>query len=106
MKTNHAVPLALGLLAVALSAGAQDRMSQSSDRNGNTTTIRSGQPAPVNYGPAPSFDQLDPDHDGTISRDEASAYPPLLNDFDFITHHGNTITRKQYERWNASQNRQ
>ncbi|MEP6482862.1 MAG: hypothetical protein ABJB01_00330 [Rudaea sp.] len=106
MKTNLFAPFTLSLLAFAVSAHAQDSMSQHTDRNGNTTTIRSGQPAPVNYGPAPSFEQLDADRSGTVSRDEASAYPPLLNDFDFIAHHVNTISRKQYERWNASQNRQ
>lgn len=106
MKVNSLlVPLALGLVVVATSASAQDRTMTQTDRAGNTTTIRSGQPAPVNYGPAPSYEQLDPDHDGIITRDEAATYPPLLNDFDFIAHHANTITRKQYERWVATQAR-
>ena len=99
------VPLTLGLFAIASAASAQDHTMQQTDRQGNTTTIRSGQPAPVNYGPAPSYDQLDPDRDGIITREEAATYPPLLNDFDFIAHHANTITRKQYERWVATQAR-
>ncbi len=98
------VPLTLGALAAA--ASAQDATSQTTDRNGNTLIVHSGQPAPVNYGPAPSFEQLDADHNGAVSRDEAAAYPPLLNDFDFIAHHANSISRKQFERWNATQNRQ
>ena len=73
----------------------------------NTVIVNSGQPAPMNYGPAPSFEQLDVNHDGRISRDEAEAYIPLFNDFDFLAHHANSISRSgQFERWNASQNRQ
>jgi hypothetical protein len=106
MKVNSLlVSLTLGLFVIASSASAQDRTNTQTDRAGNTMTIRSGQPAPVNYGPAPSYEQLDPDHDGIITREEAATYPPLLNDFDFIAHHANTITRKQYERWVATQTR-
>ena len=104
MKVNSLlVPLALGLCAFASAASAQDRTTTQTDRNGNTVIVRSGQPAAVNYGPAPSYEQLDPDHDGIITREEAATYPPLLNDFDYIAHHANTITRKQYERWVSTQ---
>lgn len=104
MKMNKLfVSLAIGLFAIA--AAAQDNTTRMTDRNGNTVIVHSGQPAPVNYGPAPSFEQLDPNHDGSISRDEAAAYPPLLNDFDFIAHHADKISRAQFERWNKSQNR-
>ncbi len=106
MKMNRLfVSLAIGLLAIT-TAYAQDNTTRMTDSNGNTVIVHSGQPAPVNYGPAPSFAQLDPDHDGTISREEAAAYPPLFNDFDFIAHHADKISRAQFEGWNKSQNRQ
>ena len=107
MKTNRVfVSLAVGIFAVAVTASAQNSSTRMTDANGNTVTVNSGQPAPVNYGPAPPFEQLDANHDGKISRDEAQAYIPLFNDFDFLAHHGNTISRGQFERWNATQNRQ
>ena len=107
MKTNRVfVSLAVGIFAIAATASAQNSSTRMTDANGNTVIVNSSQPAPVSYGPAPPFEQLDANHDGRISRDEAQAYIPLFNDFDFLAHHANTISRGQFERWNASQNRQ
>jgi len=36
----------------------------------------------------PAFRQLDPDHDGYISKKEASKYPPLYNSWGKLTKHG------------------
>lgn len=69
------------------------------DSHGQEVTVHSGQPKPDNYGPRPSFAQLDRNHDGFISREEAEAYPPLANDFDYLTH-GERISAAQYARWN------
>ena len=104
MKVNQIVPL--GIIALFVSAGvcAQVQTTRTSDTN--TVIVRSSQPAPVNYGPAPPFEQLDANHDHRISRDEANAYIPLFNDFDYLAHGANTISRKQFENWNATQNRQ
>ena len=110
MKTNRVfVSLAWcrNLRGSPATASAQNSCNAAvTDANGNTVIVNSSQPAPVSYGPAPPFEQLDTNHDGRISRDEAEAYIPLFNDFDFLAHHANSISRGQFERWNASQNRQ
>lgn len=98
--------LGFGLLALTATAVAQNSSMQTTDRNGNSLTVRSSQPAPVNYGPAPPFEQLDANHDGRISRDEANAYIPLFNDFDYLAHGASSISRHQFDKWNATQNHQ
>ena len=68
--------------------------------NGGTLTVNSGMPAQTqNYGPPPSFQSLDANHNGCISEPEAKAYPPLDSDFLFASNQGKCISRKQYERW-------
>lgn len=92
----------LGLVGAA---HAQDSVTHFVAPDGTRVTLRTSQPPPDHYGPAPDFARLDVDHDGFISRTEAEAYPPLANDFDYIAHHAQRITKAQYERWNATQNR-
>jgi hypothetical protein len=46
----------------------------------------------------PSFEQL-ANGKKVISKDDATAYPPLANDFEYAAHGGNSITRAQYENW-------
>ncbi|GLQ51058.1 hypothetical protein ACFFJT_07615 [Dyella flava] len=46
----------------------------------------------------PSFEQLSGGQK-VISKDEASAYPPLANDFEYAANGGNSISKAQYERW-------
>lgn len=104
MKLSQIAPLALAAVFAAASASAQVQTTRTSESS--TVTVRSGQPAPVSYGPAPPFAQLDTNHDGRISRDEANAYIPLFNDFDYLAHGANTISHKQFDNWNATQNRQ
>lgn len=70
------------------------------DSNGGTLTVNTGMPADVrNYGPPPSFQSLDVNHDGRISESEAQAYPPLDNDFLHASGQGKSISRAQYEKW-------
>jgi hypothetical protein len=107
MKTNRLLNaiISIGLLTAANGSQAQDRATPITTNDGTQGTLTSGQPAPDHYGPAPSFTQLDINHDGFVSRDEAGAYPPLLNDFDFIAHHANRISKRQFDYWNRTQNR-
>lgn len=89
----------LVLIGFCTGAGAQSDTHRFVDSRGQEVTVYSGQSKPVDYGPRPAFSQLDRNHDGFISREEAEAYPPLANDFDYLTH-GERITAAQYARWN------
>ena len=89
------------ILFFALNTGAQAQVTtvqRTEDSQGNQVVVRSGQPAPHHYGARPSFAQLDRNHDGFITRDEAEAFTPLLNDFDNVTH-GDRISPRQYAGW-------
>jgi len=75
--------------------------------NGGTLTVNSGMPANVqNYGPPPSFQSLDANHDGRISQDEAAAYPPLDSDFLYASGQAKTISGAQYQKWVQTQAQQ
>lgn len=61
-------------------------------------TVQSVQnPAPT-IGPAPSFEQLS-GGSKWITADQASAYPPLANDFLNASHNGMHVSKSQYEQW-------
>lgn len=98
----------LVLIAVAglfaASAQAQDQVTHFTSTDGTQVTLTSGQPPQDHYGPPPDFATLDVDHNGAISREEAQAYLPLLNDFDYLAHHANRISKSQYQRWVKNQN--
>ncbi len=52
----------------------------------------------------PAFKDLDVDHDGRISQQEAMAFAPLANDFLYVDGDtGRGITLKQYQHWVADQ---
>ena len=108
MKTRHALALliASGIFGVAGSALAQDQITHYTAADGTQVTLRSGQPAPDHYGPAPAFAQLDTNHDGSITRDEAEAFTPLFNDFDHLAHHVDRISQRQYMNWSKNEYRQ
>ena len=98
-----AAAAATGMMAICCAtAPAQnrdDRVSSFTRADGTQVTVVSGQPSDRSYGPKPSFEQLDADHDGIITREEAQAYLPLLNDYDNLVHHVRGITPRMYARW-------
>jgi hypothetical protein len=61
-------------------------------------TVNSGMPQTPSTTSPPSFEQLANGHK-VITKDAASAYPPLANDFEYAAHGGNSITKSQYEHW-------
>ncbi len=70
------------------------------DATNNQVTIRSAQTPPPQYGPKASFDALDVNHDGVVSKSEADAYPPLANDYLYVARRGSRgVTRAEYDRW-------
>ena len=92
------------LFAAAASVQAQDSAAQFVDRDGTRVTVTSGQPAPDRPAPPPPFAQLDTNRDGSISRDEAEAYTPLLNDYDHVTFpHKPRLTQAMYDQWVRTQ---
>jgi hypothetical protein len=46
----------------------------------------------------PSFEQLS-GGSKFITKDQASAYPPLANDFSYVAGHSDRISKAQYEHW-------
>jgi hypothetical protein len=87
------------LLGVCAVAQAQETVRHFINANGQRVTVRSGQPAADHYGPKPSFAQLDRNHDGAISREEAEAFPPLANDFDYAARNKSRLTPRDYAQW-------
>ncbi|MGH8212030.1 MAG: EF-hand domain-containing protein [Rhodanobacteraceae bacterium] len=66
---------------------------------GPSITVNSGMPPGEDYGPRPPFEQLDANHDGRISHEEAQSYLLLYNDWLHVAGHGSSISNSQYARW-------
>jgi hypothetical protein len=60
--------------------------------------INSTMPAAPSAASPPSFEQL-ANGKKYITKDDANAYPPLANDFLYVSHNGNRISKAQYEHW-------
>lgn len=78
-----------------------DQQSSQMQTPQGTTTVNSGMPPAPDYGPKPPFAQLDANHDGHISQEEAQAYPLLYNDWIHVAHHSKNISKSQYAAWDA-----
>jgi hypothetical protein len=105
------VPLVAGSLLVAGAALAQDQQATTpppagGDNSSATFNTSQGQvtvnsmPGKVaDAGPAPDFAQLSGGKK-SIARDQASAYPPLANDFDYAdSNRDGHISKAEYQRW-------
>lgn len=112
MKTiivPYAVLAALGLFLISTDVLSQTKDSATEQERTHVTEIHTaegtveihwGQPDLKISGAAPSFDQLDTNHDEVISMEEAQAYLPLLNEFDYADHNRNgSISKKEYQQW-------
>ena len=100
--------LCAGALFLAGNALAQDAPATSSSSASQTATYQTpkgeltvnSMPAKAqSFGQAPSFKQL-ADGGKSISAEQANAYPPLANDFEFADkNRDNHISKSEYERW-------
>jgi hypothetical protein len=101
MKSKSSIAILVpALLVCAIPAFAQRSETYSVyDAQGHETIVHIGMPKPHHYGPKPAFAQLDRNHVGSIDREQAAAFPPLLNDFDNLAHGADRITARQYEQW-------
>ncbi len=67
---------------------------------GAKVTINSQTQAPPEAGPPPAFSKLAGASGHSITRAEASAYPPLANDFEYADSNKNgRISKAEYTRW-------
>jgi hypothetical protein len=80
------------------SGNAQSSNSQTYNTSQGQVTINSTVPSGPSTASPPSFEQLSGGKK-YITKDDANAYPPLANDFLFVSHNANRITKTQYERW-------
>lgn len=100
------IPLAAGSLLMAGTSLAQDQSTQTSDTSSATFNSPQGQvtinsqPATVpDAGPAPDFATLSSGRK-SITPDQATAYPPLANDFEYADSNRNGhVSKTEYERW-------
>jgi len=94
--TPAAAPAATG--ANGTSPGGNGTNSATYNTSQGQVTINSTTPPAPSTASPPSFEQL-AGKKKYISKDDANAYPPLANDFLYVSHNGNRITKAQYERW-------
>lgn len=90
----------LAILALAGSASAQQVSSARYPIPQGELIVTTSQPPIGHHGPAPAFAQLDAAHHGFLSPADASAYPPLANDFIFAdSNRDGRISPAEYARW-------
>ena len=93
--------ITLGALACATTAMAQETRVMR-EGGGDLIVRSSGETGYKPSGPAPAFDQLDTDRNGTINADEAIGYALLANDFiKADANRDGRVSKREYERWAA-----
>ncbi|MGB0135000.1 hypothetical protein [Dokdonella sp.] len=93
--------LLLGISVMA-SASAQAELQAVQPPPETTVTVRSAGTGYTPSGPAPAFADLDRNGDASLSKDEASSYKLLANDFlKADSDEDGEISKSEYERWAA-----
>ena len=90
------------VLAAACGVAAAEELSQKTwtSREGDQTTLRSGQPDMKDFGPPPDFASLDTNGDGVIDVGESHGYAMLYIDYEFADHNRDKrISRREYAHW-------
>jgi hypothetical protein len=106
-QSTMPAPSAPAATTPATTAGTGTSAATGSPSGANSATFNSAQgqvtvnskmgQAPSTASP-PSFEQL-ANGKKAITKEDANAYPPLANDFEYAAHNGNSISKAQYERW-------
>jgi hypothetical protein len=89
-------------LAAACGVAAAEELSTKTwtNREGDQTTLRSGQPDMRDFGPPPDFASLDRNGDGAIDAGESHGYQMLYIDFEFADHNRDKrVSQREYARW-------
>ena len=96
-----------GLIALFLASSmacAQDTSSAQYQTPQGELTVHSGPSPAHDYGPPPSFAQLDTQGSGFLTAAQADAYPPLANDFIHAdANRDGRVSRAEYARWASHQ---
>lgn len=83
-------------------SGSNSTSTSFTTADGTTVQVNAGPGQIAPAGPAPDFAQLDSDHDGSISRSEATGYSLLANDFNYAdSSHNSTISKSEYAHWKS-----
>lgn len=102
MKTSAVcTTLLLGISAMT-SVAAQADLQPVKPPPETTVTVRSAGTGYTPSGPAPAFADLDQNGDASLSKEEASGYKLLANDFlKADSDENGSISKSEYERWAA-----
>jgi hypothetical protein len=92
--------LAVGLFGSVIAIAQTTTATDIKTADGQKVTVHSGQPEIPPDGPHPDFARLDVNNDGFLDTTEASAYPPLANDFKHADlNHDGKISKAEYAQW-------
>ncbi|NCT68163.1 MAG: hypothetical protein GXC76_11075 [Rhodanobacteraceae bacterium] len=98
--TLSALALCLASAAAAQTPPAADTHTTTYQTPQGELIVNWGQPPARDFGPPPPFAQLDRKGAGYIGSDEADAYPPLANDFNYADlNHDGRISKHEYDWW-------
>jgi len=87
-----------GVNNAAASTSSNGTSSSTFNTAKGQVTINSTMGSAPSTASPPSFEQL-ANGKKYISKDDANAYPPLANDFEYAAHNGSRISKTQYENW-------